>query len=132
MSDAVDLSKPFASIFNALDMKEQRKALRNAMGKEANRVKKEAQQSILSSGLGHGTNTDITAGVRARVYPPPSRETARASTLTASERRNPCLCGRKTARKADGRAREHPLKEYYLGLAEKVKDTIAMAHIVER
>lgn len=69
MSNAVDLSKPFASVFNALDMKEQRKALKSAMRKEANRVKKEAQQSILGSGLGHGTNTDITAGVRARVYP---------------------------------------------------------------
>lgn len=57
------------SVYDALDLKEQRKALRGAMRKEATRVRGIAKQAVFASGLGRGTHTDITKGIYQRVYP---------------------------------------------------------------
>lgn len=56
-------------VFNALDLKAQRKALRGAMRKEATRVRKAVVSVIMGSKLGKGTNADITKGVYQRIYP---------------------------------------------------------------
>lgn len=59
----------FTSIFNALDLKQQRKALRKAMRKEGNRVKRITIEELLSTPIGRGTNEDISKGIYLRVYP---------------------------------------------------------------
>ena len=69
MSNVIDLSKPFASVFEALDLKQQRKALKGAMRKAANVVKRYAVEDLQNSGLGQGTLTPIEKGISARVYP---------------------------------------------------------------
>lgn len=56
-------------VFNALDLKAQRKALRGAIRKEATRVRKIVVSEIMGSKLGKGTNADITKGVYQRIYP---------------------------------------------------------------
>ncbi len=64
-----DLNNPFADVWKALDMKEQRKAMRGAMRREANNVKKAAQEAMGSSGLGKGTKQSVQKSIYARVYP---------------------------------------------------------------
>lgn len=56
-------------VFDALDLKTQRKALRGAMRKEATRVRKAVKSAITASDLGKGTRADVTKGVYQRVYP---------------------------------------------------------------
>lgn len=68
-SSVVDLTKPFASVFEALDVKQQRKALKGAMRKAANMVMKEAEMNVRNSGIGQGTLTPITKSLYTRVYP---------------------------------------------------------------
>lgn len=63
------LEKAFADVWKALDLKEQRKAMRGAMRKEATRVRKMAVSVIRTKRLGQGTRRDITKGVWQKVYP---------------------------------------------------------------
>lgn len=69
MTDDKQIERAFGEVFNALDPKAQRKALRGAMGKEARRLAKDVKSAIRLSGLGGGTARDITKGVWQRVYP---------------------------------------------------------------
>ena len=70
MIDAVtDLDHPFADIYKALDMKDQRKAMRSAMRREGNRIKKEAVANLSSSGIGSGTKRSLSSGIYVRTYP---------------------------------------------------------------
>lgn len=70
----------FGSVLEALDLKEQRKAMRGAMRREANRIRKMAVGNMTSSGLlsskgkKHRKDSTTTAGklgkgIYARVYP---------------------------------------------------------------
>ncbi|MGI6233401.1 MAG: hypothetical protein ACOYJF_11255 [Prevotella sp.] len=68
-SGEVDIRNPFVSIYKALSLKDQRKALRGAMRREANRLKKQAAENMATSGLGSGTNQKLSKGIRTRVYP---------------------------------------------------------------
>lgn len=67
MSEVKDLDRPFADVYKALDMKEQRKAMRGAMRKAAGSVRKRAAQAVGASGLGNAAA--VAKGLRARVYP---------------------------------------------------------------
>ena len=64
-----DLNNPFADVWKALDPKAQRKAMKGAMRKEANNVKKAAQAAMDGSGLGKGTKQAVKKGIYARVFP---------------------------------------------------------------
>ncbi len=64
-----DLNNPFADVWKALDAKEQRKAMRGAMRKEANNIKKAAQDAMSASGVGLGRKSDLRKSIYARVYP---------------------------------------------------------------
>lgn len=65
----VDINRPFGSVYQALDLKAQRKAMRSAMRRESNRLRKAAVSNLQSSGIGHGTKHSLSKGIRARVYP---------------------------------------------------------------
>ena len=71
MGDTVvkDLNNPFADVWKALDPKAQRKAMKGAMRKEANNVKKAAQEAMESSGIGKGTKQALKKSIYSRVYP---------------------------------------------------------------
>ena len=69
MSNVRDIEKPFREVFEALEPKQQRKAMKTAMRTEGGRLKKAAQARIAASGLGRGTLKNISSGVRLRVYP---------------------------------------------------------------
>lgn len=71
MADQIvrNLNKPFADVWNTLDMKAQRKAMRGAMRREANYVRKAARQAMDESGLGKGTKQPISKSIMVRVYP---------------------------------------------------------------
>ena len=64
-----DLDKPFKEVFEALDTKQQRLAMKSAMRREANRLKKQAATNLAASGLGRGTRQPVAKGLRSRVYP---------------------------------------------------------------
>lgn len=68
-SSEVDIRNPFVSVYKALSLKDQRKALRGAMRREANRLKRQAAGNMTTSGLGPGTNQKLSKGIRTRVYP---------------------------------------------------------------
>ena len=55
MSNVRDIEKPFKEVFDALEPKQQRKAMKTAMRTEGGRLKKAAQARIAASGLGRGT-----------------------------------------------------------------------------
>lgn len=67
--DAVNIEAPFRDVFTALDLKAQRKALRGAMRREGNRLKKAAVSNLESSGIGTGTKQRLSRGIMVRVYP---------------------------------------------------------------
>lgn len=70
MNEAVrDLDKPFASVYRALDMKSQRKAMRSAMRREGNTLKKAAVSNLESSRIGKGTRRSLSTGIYVRTYP---------------------------------------------------------------
>lgn len=69
METVSDIDRPFTSIYKALDMKSQRKAMRSAMRKEGNRLKKEAESNLAQSGIGHGTKRSLSKGIYVRTYP---------------------------------------------------------------
>lgn len=64
-----DLSKPFADVYKALDMKSQRKAMRSAMRREGNILKKAAVTNLRASGIGQGTRRSLSTGIYVRTYP---------------------------------------------------------------
>ncbi len=63
-------ARPFADAFRALDMKEQRRAARSAVAREARLALRETKAAITRSGLGKGASRPVTDGLRIRVYPP--------------------------------------------------------------
>lgn len=67
-STSQEIDDAFRAAYRALNLKEQRKALKSAMRKEGNRVRKAVMENIKSSGLkdSHG---NIQNGVYSRVYP---------------------------------------------------------------
>lgn len=67
----LQITEAFRAVYNALDLKEQRKALKSATRKEANTIKKAAQQNAIASKLGKGSNNAqaIAKGIYARTYP---------------------------------------------------------------
>lgn len=77
MNEAVtDLANPFTDVYKALDMKDQRKAMRSAMRREGNRIKKEAIANLASSPagkhskpMGAGTKRSLSSGIYVRTYP---------------------------------------------------------------
>lgn len=62
-----ELEKSITDLLDALNVGEQRKALRSAMRKEGNRLKKKAGSILSSKGLRHGVKVGKT--LRVRVYP---------------------------------------------------------------
>lgn len=68
-SQIIDIDRPFVDVFKALDLKEQRKAMRGAMRREGSRLKKQAASNLRASGLGQGTKQNLSKGIRVRVYP---------------------------------------------------------------
>ena len=70
MADQViDLDRPFTEVFRALDLTIQRKALRGAMRREGNRLRKTATSNLSQSGIGGGTKRSLSSGIYVRVYP---------------------------------------------------------------
>lgn len=70
MSESVrDLNRPFADIYKALDLKDQRKAMRSAMRREGGRLRKAAVVNLGQSGLGGGTKRSLASGIYVRTYP---------------------------------------------------------------
>lgn len=64
-----DINKPFADVYKALDVKDQRKAMRSAMRREGNRLKKAAVSNLGQSGIGSGTKRSLSSGIYVRTYP---------------------------------------------------------------
>jgi hypothetical protein len=64
-----DINKPFADVFKALDQKTQRKAMKSAMRREGNRLKKIAVANLRESRVGQGTKRDLSKGIYVRTYP---------------------------------------------------------------
>lgn len=64
-----DINKPFADVFKALDPKAQRKAMKSAMRREGNRLKKAAVDNLHASGIGAGTKRSLSSGIYVRTYP---------------------------------------------------------------
>lgn len=69
MSEVKDINNPFREVFEALSLKDQRKAIRAAMRGESKRIKEMAAQTIGASGLGTGTKQQVSKSLRARVWP---------------------------------------------------------------
>lgn len=70
MSETVtNINEPFADIYKALDVKDQRKAMRSAMRREGNRLKKAAVSNLSQSGIGSGTQRSLSSGIYVRTYP---------------------------------------------------------------
>lgn len=67
MTQENELEQSILDLLNALDVKEQKKALRSAMRKEGNRLKKKAGSILSAKGLRHGS--DVAKSLRVRVYP---------------------------------------------------------------
>jgi hypothetical protein len=66
---SADYEKPFVELFQALSLKDQRKALRGACRREASRLKKVAKTKLRATGVGMGTIDDLSKGIRTRLYP---------------------------------------------------------------
>lgn len=64
----IDIDQSFGSVYKALDLKAQRKAMRSAMRRESNRLRKKAVDNLRSSGIGPGTGHNLSKGIRARVW----------------------------------------------------------------
>lgn len=69
MAETVDLSVPFNEVLASLNLKDQRKALRGAMRREGNRLKKVAAANLAATGIGQGTRRPLSKGIMVRVYP---------------------------------------------------------------
>lgn len=68
MSEA-NPTQPFRELFQALDMREQRKAMRSAVRRVGKELRKMAETDIPASGLGAGTRKAVAKSLRLRVYP---------------------------------------------------------------
>ncbi|MFR1988155.1 MAG: hypothetical protein ACLS29_08880 [Prevotellamassilia sp.] len=68
MTEVRDRSRPFLEVFEALDPKAHRRALRSAMRHEGNNPAHYVAQ-IGSSGLGKGSRAKVAKGVRVRTFP---------------------------------------------------------------
>ena len=82
-SQTIDIDRPFNGVFRALSLKDQRKALRGAMRREGNRLKKQAADNLRASGITApgktyrpskkkryaGDPMSLSKGIRLRVYP---------------------------------------------------------------
>ena len=68
-SKVTDLNRPFADVYKALDPKAQRKAMKSAMCREGNRLKKVAVSNLGQSGIGQGTKRSLSSGIYVRTYP---------------------------------------------------------------
>ena len=64
-----DIKRPFLDVYKALDTKTQRKAMKGAMRREGNRLKKAAVANLSSSGIGKGTKRSLSSGIYVRTYP---------------------------------------------------------------
>ena len=64
-----DIKRPFLDVYKALDVKTQRKAMKGAMRREGNRLKKAAGANLGSSGIGKGTKRSLSSGIYVRTYP---------------------------------------------------------------
>ena len=64
-----DIKKPFADIYKALDTKQHRKAMKSAMRREGNRLKKAAVTNLNESGIGKGRKRNLSSGIYVRTYP---------------------------------------------------------------
>lgn len=62
-----DIEKPFKEMLDALDPDEQRKAMRSAMRKSGNKLRKQAQAELAGSKLNHASQ--MKKDIRVRVYP---------------------------------------------------------------
>ena len=69
MTEATDIKEPFREVFDALDLREQRKALRGAMRREGNRLRTTAAAKAASA-LGNRGGGDFKRNILVRVYPP--------------------------------------------------------------
>lgn len=69
METVTDIAEPFADVYKALDLKDQRKAMRSAMRSEGNRLKKAAVSNLSTSGIGQGTKRSLSSGIYVRTYP---------------------------------------------------------------
>lgn len=69
MTEATDIKEPFREVFDALDLREQRKALRGAMRREGNRLRTTAAAKAASA-LGNRGGGDFKRNIIVRVYPP--------------------------------------------------------------
>lgn len=69
MSEVTDLDRPFAEVYRALDAKTQRRAMKSAMRREGNRLKKLAVSHLAGSGIGQGTRRSLSTGIYVRTYP---------------------------------------------------------------
>jgi len=76
MNDELTISKAFGDVYKLLDMTRQRRAMRGAIRKEANAVKKTAASELAhtsASGAGGSITlhnaTEVAKGFRVRVYP---------------------------------------------------------------
>lgn len=67
--EVADITRPFTSVYKALDMKTQRKAMKSAMRREGNRLKKAAIGNLKASGIGQGTKRSLHSGIYVRTYP---------------------------------------------------------------
>lgn len=65
-----DLNAPFADVYRALDLRQQRKAMKGAMRREGNRLKRQATASLSASGISQGSGgRALSRGIYTRVYP---------------------------------------------------------------
>ncbi len=64
-----DLNRPFADVYKALDQTTHRKAMRSAMRREGNALKKAAVSNLGQSGIGGGTKRSLSSGIYVRTYP---------------------------------------------------------------
>ena len=63
------MQNPFGDVYKALDLRSQRKAMKSAMRREGNRLKKTAATNLQTSGIGQGTTRNLSRGIYTRVYP---------------------------------------------------------------
>ena len=68
MADTPDIRNIFGDVYAALDLSEQRKALRGAMRREGNRLRDAAAKA--ASGLANRGGGSFKKNIRVRVYPP--------------------------------------------------------------
>lgn len=71
MDNEREIDRTFGEMMEVLDVRDQRKAMRSAMRREANKVKKMVGEEITAEGLGTSSSTghNLWKGLRVRVFP---------------------------------------------------------------